>query len=73
MSVLVLKAAGRGADAVQGTRLLDMVTLVFWGLGPLVCALVPVEMFQSCRAPPSTVGGILALIFAARKHRAGIN
>jgi hypothetical protein len=53
-------------------HLLDMVTLVFLGLGPLVCALVPVEMFQLCAVSPSMVEEILALVFTARKHHASI-
>jgi hypothetical protein len=72
MSVLVSAAANCGAEAVRGTHLPSMVTSMFWGPGPLVCALVPVEMLPPCAEPASGVGVILALIFAARKHHAGL-
>jgi hypothetical protein len=42
--MLVFAALERGAEAVQGLCFLGMVTSMFLGPSPLVCALVPVEM-----------------------------
>ena len=59
--------------AVQRVHLPGMMTSMFWGPGPLVCALVPVEMLQPCAAPALRVGAMLALISTARKRRAGVD
>jgi hypothetical protein len=72
MSVLVSAAANCGTEAVQGMHLPGMVTSMFWGPSPLVCALVPVEMLRPCAEPASGVGVILALVFAARNCCAGL-
>jgi hypothetical protein len=68
MSVLVSAAANCGTEAVQGTHLPGMVTSMFWGPGPLVCALVPVEMLRPGAAPASKVGERLTTMSAAREH-----
>jgi hypothetical protein len=73
MSMLVLVVAGCGAEAVQDMHLPGMMTSMFWGLGLLVSALVPVEMLQLCAAPASRVGAMLALISVARKRRPGVD
>ena len=73
ISVLVLAAADCSTEAVQGVHLPGMMTSMFWGPGPLVCALVPVEMLQPCAAPGLMVGEMPALISMARKRCAGVN
>jgi hypothetical protein len=72
MYVLVFAALKRGAEAVQGLCSLCMITSMFLGPGPLVCALVPVEMLQLGAAPASRVGAMLASMLAARKCRAEV-
>jgi hypothetical protein len=69
MSVLVSAAANCGTEAVRGTHLPGMVTSMFWGPGPLVCALVPVKMLAE---PASGVGVIIALVFVVRNRHAGL-
>jgi hypothetical protein len=49
-----------------------MVTSMFWGPGPLVCALVPVKMLPLCAEPASGVGVIIALVFVVRNCHAGL-
>jgi hypothetical protein len=71
MSVLVLAAAKRGAEAVPGVYFPNVIASRFGALGLLVWAFVKAEMLQRRAAPALAIGAMLVVASAARDPRAG--